>query len=99
MHAYLATATALAFPILCFSLKLPSGKAQPSNIVDGAYLIQLSTSNILTGRDTREPHTTALEAFHKRAETSQLSCKWRLLSALTMTSIRASFNCVDWART
>lgn len=83
MHTYLATAVVLALPILSASLKLPTAKARPSNIVDGAYLIQLSTSNAVTGRNTRASQTTAHEAFHKRAETSQLSCEWPLPSTIT----------------
>lgn len=92
MQTCLATAAVLAFPTLCFSLKLPTGKAQSSNIVDGAYLIQLSTSHTLTGRDTEVPQTTAHEAFHKRAETSQLSCEWPLPSTMAQTAIRDFFH-------
>lgn len=76
MHTNLASTAVLAFASLCVSLKLPTRQVQPSNIVDGAYLIQLSASNYLTGRDPRASQTAGHEAFHKRAETSQLSCEW-----------------------
>lgn len=78
MYNFIFTAATLAFPTLCLSLKLPTGKTQPSNIVEGAFLVQLSSSSALTGRDSQASQTTAHEIFHKRAETSNLNCKCHL---------------------
>lgn len=92
MHSSLAFTAVLALPSLCLSLKLPTGQVQPSNIVDGAYLIQLSTSNYLAGRDPQAPQNAGHEAFHKRAEASQLSCEWSKLILIIDSSRCACFD-------
>lgn len=75
MHTCLAAAAVLALPTLSVSLKLPQGKSQRSNIVEGAYLVQLSTGSTIPSRDSETTYANAHEAFHKRAEVADLDCK------------------------
>lgn len=75
MHNCLPVAAILVLPVVCASLSLPTGKVKPSNIVEGAYLIQLSSDSALLGRDSQGSYVSAHEAFHKRAESSDLNCR------------------------
>lgn len=89
MHISLLTAVALTLPTLCLTLKIPRGKVQSSDVVEGAYLIQLSTGSAFTDRDSRASQSDAHDVFHKRAATSQLDCRFPLAyqyGALNVTS-------------
>lgn len=72
---HLSIAVAAVFAAIPLGTCLKVSKAQPSNVVEGAYLIQLTPGSALSGRDLRVHDSSAHDAFHKRAVTLDLNCE------------------------